>query len=168
MIRVKVFNPAGATRGLPDYGISGKPSIVSDTFAIRESEIGTGVYKGETVNEALEGEISLYDAPYAAEISSRRIYLTEGGIETVQLYRESFDAPVRYGPYWDFDRFDRKVEAYADRGIEFEGNRYANAFTGGAGNDRLFGMAGDDHLSGSDGKDFLSGAAGMNELLSEH
>lgn len=164
MIRIKIYNTAGATNGRPTFATTPYGSETSDTFHAQLGTITAGAYRGEVLARRLDGTLDLYDAPYRGSVSSYVLTIREGTVDSVQLYREDYDVPIKLAPYWDIDALLAKADLYASSGIEFEGNKFANTFSGGSGADNLQGEGGNDRLSGGAGNDFLNGGIGDDVL----
>ncbi len=166
MIYMKVFNPAGETRGRPEFDLGEElgGSVWTEGYAW-DARIQSGDYTGEILSQKIEGRMELYSEPYDASVDSYRMGITERGFDTVLFYWESYEDPIKYKPYWETDRFLNKVDLYAEQGVEFEGNKYRNVFSSWDGDDRLSGGAGDDVLRGNGGNDIINGDTGRDRLF---
>ncbi len=166
MIYIKIFNPAGETRGRPSFDLGADlGGTVSTEIYTWDAPIEGGEYDGEILSQKIEGRIELYSEPFDASVDSYRMGISERGFDTVLFYWEYYEDPIKYKPYWETDRFFSKVNAYAEQGIEFEGNKYRNVFSSWDGDDRLGGGAGDDVLRGNGGNDIINGEAGRDRMF---
>jgi len=159
MIRIKIYNPAGDTIGRPTYATTSWGTATSDTVHEQAGVIESGAWKGEILAQRIEGAFDLYNPPYAGSVNAYVLAITEAGVDTVHHYREEYSDPIRVAPYWEIPAVLARADVYANTGIEFTGNRFANTFWGANGNDNLQGEADNHRLSAAPAPTPFSSAA---------
>ena len=164
MMRIKIYDAAGATVGRPSYEVENHFDVIGETHSAAIGKILSGGLKGKLLEERVEGEFELFTAPYPGVVNSYSLSFGRAGNRDKPLYREDYDKPftIKNGGY--IETTLEKADRYAEKGIDFEGNAYANRFAGKGGSDVLDGLGGGDRLDGGDGDDRVSGGSGGDWL----
>jgi Ca2+-binding RTX toxin-like protein len=165
MIEIKVHDAAGATEGRPTYPFDIWGYTYSDGFIGQDAKVRGGVFKGHFADIRAEGSFDIYYPWSTSTVTSFAISVGRRyGHADTPLYIEEYDRPFTIGGEPSIEKVLAKADRLAEKGIDFVGNGFGNAFAGKAGNDSLAGLGGRDRLDGGAGRDRLDGGGGADRL----
>jgi Ca2+-binding RTX toxin-like protein len=165
MITIRIHHAAGATRGRPDFGGDVWGYTYSDEALTEEATLPRGSPLGEHVVERAEGAFDIYFPWSTSRVTSYAIAAgTDFTDPRTPLYDETYARPLTVRGDPTMPKILATADRYAEQGIDFEGNAFANAYAGRGGDDTLAGLGGRDRLAGGGGRDLLDGGHGNDRL----
>ena len=178
MLHLTIKDSAGPTEGVPEYFLE-----VADMALFDDHDAGKFVVSAPVLLDPNRpGDFSNIAMTYYGNFTyylGEKTCITIGGDTscwrfeffdrgTVDRFTFALDDVVQvtgaYDTPFPIQDKDEAVTGYNVVGLDFQGNRFANAFTGGRQADIMSGLGGNDVLHGAGGEDRLIGGAGRDRL----
>ncbi len=178
MLHLTIKDSAGPTEGVPEYFLEVADMALFDDHDAGKFVVSTPVL----LDPSRPGDFSNVAMTYYGNFTyyrGEKTCITIGGDTscwqfeffdrgTVDRFTFALDDVVQvtgaYDTPFPIQDKDDAVTGYHLVGLDFHGNRFANAFTGSRQADIMSGLAGNDVLHGAGGEDRLIGAAGRDRL----